>query len=142
MTSVRQKIEIPFQYTAGPAVTRFLEGLKQKTVVAGVCSQCGRTSVPPLSFCGRCWRPIAEFTSLKGSGVLVSYCRSTGGTIYGLIRLDGADSTLVHRVVAEAGELRIGARVELVWSAERAASVLDIAHFRILGDSRGRTEER
>ncbi len=134
MTSVRQKIEIPFQYTAGPALTRFLEGLKQKTIVAGVCSQCGRSSVPPLSFCGRCWRPITQFAPLSGLGVLVSYTRAADGNIYGLIRLDGADSTIVHRVLSAASDPQIGAKLEPIWSMERAASILDIEHFRILGE--------
>ncbi len=132
LISVRQKIEIPFQYTAGPAMARFLEGLKEKTILAGVCSQCGRSSVPPLSFCGRCWRPITNFTPLSGEGVLLSYTRAADGTVYGLIRLDGADSTMAHRVGSGEVEPRVGSRVKPVWSGQRAASILDIECFQLL----------
>jgi uncharacterized OB-fold protein len=129
--SVRQKIEIPFQYTAGPAVTRFLQGLTNQKIATSVCSKCGWRSVPPLSFCGRCWQPVTEFRELPGTGQLLSYSRS-GDQTFGLIHLDGADSSLVHWVVADGGRLKIGSPVEPVWRAERSASILDIEHFRVV----------
>ena len=127
--SVRQKIEIPFQYTAGPAMTRFLEGLADKQIIAGVCNKCRRRSVPPLSFCGRCWQPITEFVALPGVGTLISYTNFPD-RIYGLIQLDGADSTLVHFLSSNEPEPRIGSRVEPCWRGERSANILDIAYFR------------
>lgn len=133
LISVRQKIEIPFQYTAGPAMTRFLEGLKERTIIAGVCSQCGRSSVPPLSFCGRCWQPITTFTPLAGEGVLLSRTRAADGTTYGLIRLDGADSSMVHRLGPGEITAAAGSRVKPVWSGQRTASILDIEYFQLVG---------
>jgi uncharacterized OB-fold protein len=138
--SVRQKIEIPFQYTAGPAVTRFLQGLTNKKLVASVCSKCGRRSVPPLSFCGRCWQPITEFRELRGTGQLLSYS-SSGDRTFGLIHLDGADSALVHWVVAEGVGLMVGSQVEPAWRAERSASILDIDHFRVVTGERSSARE-
>jgi uncharacterized OB-fold protein len=129
--SVRQKIEIPFQYTAGPAVTRFLQGLTNRKIVTSVCSKCGRRGVPPLSFCGRCWQPITEFRELRGTGQLLSYS-SSGDRTFGLIHLDGADSSLVHWVVADGGSFKIGSQVEPVWRVERSASILDVEHFRVV----------
>jgi uncharacterized OB-fold protein len=126
---VRQRIEIPFQYTAGLAVTRFLQGLTNKKIVTSVCSKCGWRSVPPLSFCGRCWQPVTELRELRGTGQLLSYS-SSGDRTFGLIHLDGADSSLVHWVVADGGRLKIGSPVEPVWQPERSASILDIEHFR------------
>jgi uncharacterized OB-fold protein len=128
---VRQKIEIPFQYTAGPAVTRFLQGLTNQKIVTSVCSKCGWRSVPPLSFCGRCWQPVTEFRELRGTGQLLSYSRS-GNRTFGLIQLDGADSSLVHWVVAGGGPLKISSPVEPVWRAELSGSILDIEHFRVV----------
>ena len=52
---------------------------------------------------------------------------------FALIRLDGADGLLLHRVKAPAGEeLEVGATVEPVFLAEaaRKGSILDIQHFR------------
>ena len=130
--SVRQKIEIPFSYAAGTAVTRFLTGLRDRVIVASVCGKCGRRSVPPLSFCGRCWLPITQFTDLAGEGTLVSWSRDKGGNLVGLIRCDGADSSLAHRLSVQKGTPRISARVAPVWREERTASILDIEHFSVL----------
>jgi uncharacterized OB-fold protein len=58
--------------------------------------------------------------------------------MYGLVRLDGADAVMVHRVIQQADEsLEIGARVEVVLEPEeaRAGSILDIRGFRIVGDA-------
>jgi uncharacterized OB-fold protein len=131
LQSVRQKIEIPFQYTAGSAVTRFLEGLKDKKIVVGVCSNCGRRSVPPLSVCGRCWKPVTDFVPLSGRGKVISFSRANPTTIYGLIQLEGSDSSLVH-YVAENPNLAIGCDVVPTWREERTASILDIHHFVLL----------
>ena len=52
---------------------------------------------------------------------------------FALIRLDGADGLLLHRVKAPAGrELEVGAIVEPVFvaAAARKGSILDVQHFR------------
>jgi len=126
---VRQKIRIPFRYTAGRAMTRFLEGLAQQRVWATRCEGCGRVYVPPLGFCGRCWREIAEWLELPAEGELVSYTIRPP-TILGLIRLDGADTYLVHRVGGvEPTEVERVRRVRAVWREDRTGSILDIAYF-------------
>jgi uncharacterized OB-fold protein len=136
---VRQKIEIPYSYVAGPAVGRFLLGLKDKKFFASVCTACGNHNVPPLSFCGRCWRPVAEFTEVGPGGTLESFAAVPHATVelpgvdgqvhYGLIRLDGATTLLAHLVRAE-GPLRSGMRVTPEWHEQRNGSILDLACYR------------
>jgi len=144
---VRQKIEIPFRYTAGPALERFFAGLRQAVLVASACSGCGRRSLPPLSFCGRCWRPITEYVELSGKGTVLSFARVpfavaelpdlTPPLTYGLIALDGADTHLAHLLCSEdADALRVGAPVELVWQEERTGTILDIRYFRLRSPAR------
>ena len=49
----------------------------------------------------------------------------------GLVRLDGADGVLLHRVLDPGDEpLEIGERVEVVLASERVGSILDIQGFR------------
>ena len=49
---------------------------------------------------------------------------------YALVRLDGADTDLLHIVrAADYAVLRAGLRVRAVWKAERRGSILDISHF-------------
>jgi len=51
----------------------------------------------------------------------------------GLIRLDGADTTLNHYLdTADPGRLRIGARVRAVWRDALVGAIDDIAHFEVL----------
>jgi len=96
--------------------------------------------VPPLLFCGRCWRPISEFAEVGPRGIVESFVVApaldsmapAGASVtYGLIRLDGADSLLAHIVAGE--QLAVGAAVEPHWAEQRQGSILDIVHFRIVG---------
>ena len=138
--TIQQKIQIPYNYSAGPAMTKFLRGLQEKVIYAGVCSACGRRSVPPLSFCGRCWLPIDNYVPVEQKGTLQSFVKAPGTPadhdnnasplVYGLIRLQDCSTSLAHLVEAP-GEtsLKIGATVRPVWKDERSGSILDIAHF-------------
>jgi uncharacterized OB-fold protein len=133
---VEQKIQIPYSYVAGPAVGRFLVGLKNRVFYASECTSCGRKSVPPLSFCGRCWQPITRFDSVGPAGVLESFAVIPDGDgaqrIYALVRFNGVDTCLTHLLELAAGETpEIGAEVEPVWREEREGSVLDIRCFRL-----------
>ena len=139
---VPQKIEVPFQYTAGPALERFFTGLREAVLVASFCSGCGRRSLPPLSFCGRCWQPITEYVELSGQGILLSFARVPFSVAelpdlvppvtYGLIALEGADTHLVHLLCSDGDDtLQVGAPVEVVWREQRTGSILDIHCFRL-----------
>lgn len=141
--TLRQRIEIPYTYVAGRAVTRFLLGLKDRLFYASVCGSCGRRNVPPLSFCGRCWLPISQYEVVGPRGTLESFADLPGGVgampdiagpvSYCLVRLDGADTLLAHFLIFDAGErIRCGARVEAVWRETRSGSILDVAGFRVL----------
>jgi uncharacterized OB-fold protein len=51
----------------------------------------------------------------------------------GLIRLDGADTTLNHYLDEnDPGRLEIGLRVQAVWREERIGAMDDILHFEVL----------
>lgn len=133
---VEQKIQIPYSYVAGPAVSRFLTGLKDRVFYASQCPACGRKTVPPLSFCGRCWKPINQFVPVGPRGVLQSFAAvpegSDPGALYVLIRMNGADTSLPHFLELAPGQTaRVGAEVEPVWAEERGGSVLDIRCFRL-----------
>jgi len=113
-------------------MARFLTGLAERHLWATRCESCGRVYVPPLGFCGRCWREITEWRELPAEGELVSYTvRPTEPPqILGLIRLDGADTQLVHRLgEVEPKELEHVRRVRAVWREDRTGSILDIAYF-------------
>ena len=139
--TIRQKIQIPYKYSAGPAMTKFLRGLQEKIIYASVCSGCGRRSVPPIGFCGRCWRPIDDYVEVKQRGSVESLVPVANAaqppeegltyqTGYALILLEGCSTSLVHMVRwSPKSPLGIGSVVVPVWNGERTASILDIAYF-------------
>lgn len=139
--TVRQRIEIPYSYVTGPAMTHFLSGLKECIIYAGVCSGCGRRNVPPVSFCGRCWTPVTRFEPVGPRGILESYTEIPGApagspdgsspVIFGLIRLESADTSLVHWIDCGSEFLCCGAAVEPVWRDDRQGSILDLTAFRL-----------
>jgi uncharacterized OB-fold protein len=47
----------------------------------------------------------------------------------GLVRLDGADTVLLHRLVGFDAEPEVGARVRAVLTDARAGSILDVDGF-------------
>src|SRR2546426_201859 len=77
----------------------FLDGLQDGRIVAAVCSNCGRTLVPPRKFCERCFRPTDSLVDVAGTGAVetfsVCYVRwdmvpLDPPEIPAVIRLDGA----------------------------------------------------
>jgi uncharacterized OB-fold protein len=139
--TIRQKIQIPYNYSAGPAITVFLRGLKEKVIYASLCSGCGRRSVPPLSFCGRCWKPVEQYVPVEQYGIVQSLVfppqlpaelagKADASLGYGLVLLRDCSSSLLHLLKpGESSSLAIGAAVKPVWREERNASILDIAYF-------------
>jgi uncharacterized OB-fold protein len=140
--TIKQKIQIPYNYSAGPPMTVFLRGLREKTIYASLCAACGRRSVPPLSFCGRCWLPIENYVVVDQKGTLESFVESPAiptelpgldlPPIYGLIRLQDCSTSLVHLIQPARGFTpQAGASVRPAWREERTGSILDILHFQV-----------
>jgi uncharacterized OB-fold protein len=103
------------------------------------------TYCPARLFCERCFAgPLDADVTVGPEGTLVSFSVGMVGVegeplpdpvTVGLIRLDGADTVLMHFVI-EADELENGMRVEAVLrpKAERTGSILDLRGFRPVRD--------
>ena len=130
------------RYTAGVAGTAFFTALRDRGVFLGSrCEACSYTYVPARLFCERCFAELAADTEVGPGGVLVSFTIGFVGMegeplaepeTTGLVRLDGADSVLLHRVFDADEPLEIGERVEVVVrpEGEREGTILDIEGFR------------
>ncbi len=136
-------VGLPFsyRYTPGVAGNRFLEALRDRGEILGTrCAACAFTYVPARSYCERCLADLGGAEVEVGpGGVLASFtvCRVgpegeplPAPVVFGLVRLDGADALLLHRVLAPA--CHTGMRVEAVLElpARRRGSILDIVGFR------------
>ena len=132
---------MPYLYSAGPVVSRFLCALRDEKKILGIkCPKCGLVYVPPRATCGKCFSEMSEWKELTGKGTLetftvVNYQEPTQPAkapfILGVIKLDGADTGLPH-LIGEASEkdLSIGMQMEPVFQENRTGHILDIKYFK------------
>lgn len=136
-------LPIRHRYTPGVAGDVFFAALRDRGVLLGSrCEACSYTYVPARLFCERCLAELSADVEVGPGGVLVSFTIGFVGlegepleepAIVGLVRLDGADAVMLHRIVQAGDEpLEIGERVEVVLLPERTGSILDIEGFRRL----------
>jgi len=112
-------LEYTYQRSTGPVIGRFLGGLRDG-VILGVRTMDGRVLCPPLEY-DEHGEATGEMIEVGPSGVVeVAY----GG--WALVKLDGADTAMLHRCSAERG-----ARVAPRWKAERVGHVNDIEEFEV-----------
>jgi hypothetical protein len=123
-------ILIPFRYAAGQAGSRFLVALRDEMRVLGSrCRQCGRVAVPIRPFCPACGRDDLVDTEVGPLGTLVSWTETPDQRCYALVRLDGSDTPLLHRLLPASGGRTTGQRVRLRFADSRSGSILDIEGF-------------
>jgi uncharacterized OB-fold protein len=142
------KWEIEYKYAAGPYISKFLEGLKEKKIFGIKCNSCKRVYVPPRMFCERCYVELNDWVEVKETGTLETFIvvyRKFYGLpdppyALGLIKLDGASESFLHYL----GEvdlsrpekipeiLKQGQKVIAIWNEERKGSILDIKYFKPL----------
>ncbi|WP_329425758.1 OB-fold domain-containing protein [Streptosporangium sp. NBC_01495] len=137
----RHVLEFPGGYTrtTGPVIGRFLTELRDGRLV-GVRTAAGRTLVPPLEYDPETGDAVTgEFVEVGPAGTVESWAWVTSPRkghpldrpfAWALIRLDGADTSLVHAVDAgDVREMRPGLRVRPRWRAGRTGHITDIESF-------------
>jgi uncharacterized OB-fold protein len=126
-------LSMPYTLTTGRAAGAFLTELANRKIVGSRCADCARVLVPAQDFCPQCGGEAAQLVELPHVGV-VNGCTTTPEGTLALIRLDGADGDLVHRVVGDgAAAVSIGDRVRAVWAEEPTGNMLDLAGFEPAG---------
>lgn len=133
---IEGRLPVAFRYTPGVGNTAFLEALRDRGVFLGsTCPACTTTYLPARIFCERDLTPLTPDTECGPDGTVESWTvahRDVDGEPadppirYALVRLDGADTVILHRLLAPAD---IDARVRAVVIDSRAASILDIEGF-------------
>ena len=143
---VEGDLPVSHRYTPGLAGEVFFTALRDRGVLLGSrCGTCAYTYVPARSFCERCFAELSPDVEVGPGGELVSFTIAfvdvDGDPLdvpetFGLVRLDGADAVMLHRVLDPPGEepLEVGERVEVVLrpDAERTGSIRDIEGFEVV----------
>ena len=131
-------VRIPFAYAAGAAASRFLVALRDEGQMLGSpCPACRRVLCPARSFCPRCGEETSEPRAVGPAGTVVSFTSLCGGEVMGLVRLDGADTAVLHRLLDGGVQWAIGARVRARLSRERQGRITDIEGFEPLAEEGG-----
>jgi len=136
--TVHGELPVAFHYTPGLGNTAFFEALRDRGVLLGSrCEACNYTYLPARVFCERCFAELEADTECGPGGVLESFtvCHvDIDGepleepVTLGLVRLDDADTVLMHYLVGE-GQWEIGVRLQIYVEASRAGSILDLRGF-------------
>jgi uncharacterized protein len=144
-TPLSAPLEISFDYTRslGPVLSQFMTGLAQRTIL-GSRGADGRVYVPPAEYDPVTFSPPQELVPVGPDGTVVTWSwqpEPRDGQPLGypfawaLIRLDGADTDLLHAVDAGAATaMRTGMRVRPRWAPEPAGHIRDIACFEPAGN--------
>ncbi|GLX98424.1 OB-fold domain-containing protein [Herbidospora sp. NBRC 101105] len=137
---INHVLEFPGGYTrsTGPVIGRFLTELRAGRIV-GVRTAGRRVLVPPLEYDPATGDPVTdEFVEVGPAGTVrewtwVEEPRKNHPLdrpfAWALIRLDGADTALVHAVDAPVKAMRTGLRVWPRWRHDRVGSITDLECF-------------
>jgi len=137
----------PFQYSVGMYGSKFLTELRDNGRIMAVrCPKCKKVYIPPRKVCGECFVEMNEWVEVGPQGTIGTFTilrfafidPETGGQKpipygYGFIKFDGADTLFQHYISVENEErIKIGARVEPVFSNNPQGSMRDIEYFKVI----------
>ena len=135
-------IEYPFSRTTGPVIGAFLTGLREQVIV-GTKTSDGRVLVPPMEYDPVTGEPAQEVVEVGPGGTVTTWAWVSQPRpkdpldhpfAWALIRIDGAESALLHAVdAADIGAMATGMKVTPRWRAEREGHITDIECFEPTG---------
>lgn len=139
----QSKINVPYSWWAGDTATRFFVALRdEKKITATQCGACGKVFLPPRKVCPSCFTENTKWVNISDEGTLISFSVARRQfaaiphdrkipVIWGLIKLDGADTAMLHYLdEVKPEEVVIGMRVKAVFSETRKGTIRDISHFK------------
>jgi uncharacterized protein len=145
-------LTLSFDYTrsVGPTLSKFFTALRERRIL-GVRGSDGRVHVPPAEYDPVTYEPLDEMVPVSSVGTVVSWTWQAepleGQPLdrpfaWALIKLDGADTPLIHAIDAGKPEgIRTGARVHVHWADEPVGAITDIAYFALGGEAEPVSEQ-
>jgi uncharacterized OB-fold protein len=133
-------LEYGYRRSVGPVIGRFLAALREGRI-EGARTAAGRVIVPPSEYDPETGEAIGEMVPVSSCGTVTTWSWvSQPGRMHplsrpfawALIRLDGADTALLHAVDAgDPSRIKTGARVRARFAAERKGELRDLACFEL-----------
>ena len=132
------KLEFPYRRSLGPVVGAFLTGLRDGRVLGSTVPS-GKVLVPPLEYDPETGEPSGDLVEVGTAGVVTGWSWVEEPMAkhpldrpfaWALVKLDGADSSLMHALDAGSMErVSTGMRVSIRWREERKGHITDIECF-------------
>jgi uncharacterized OB-fold protein len=127
-----QRIRLPYRYTAGAAQRAALEGVAKGVMRGSRCEQCDIVLAPARPFCPRCSQATGDTVDVAHTGAVEGWTTRVRGAdtvTFGMVRLDGTDTAMLHRLDLPEAELAVGVRVRARWSGAAEGEITDIDAF-------------
>jgi len=131
-------LEYPYTRSVGPVLGRFFAGLRDRRI-EGIRSRSGRVLVPPQEYDPETGEGLDEWVAVGDAGVVVTWAwvfeprqhhPLDRPFAFALVRLDGADSAMLHAVDAvDESRMTTGMRVRARWRDETRGDIHDIVCF-------------
>jgi uncharacterized OB-fold protein len=122
-------LSMPYTLSTGPSVGAFLAELANHRIVGSRVGPGHPVLVPAQDFSPETGEEAGELVVVSPRGVVTAFTQ-TAEHAFAFIRLDGADTDLLHRVVdATPEQLELGLRVTARWAAAPEGTMLDLAGF-------------
>ena len=131
-------LEYPYTRSVGPVLGRFFAGLRERRI-EGIRSRSGRVLVPPQEYDPETAETLDDWVAVGDAGVVTTWAWVSEprrnhpldhAFAFALIRLDGADSAMLHAVDAvDESRMSTGMRVRARWRDETRGDIHDIVCF-------------
>lgn len=131
-------LEYDYTRSVGPIIGAFLTGLRDGNVL-GIRTPAGRILVPPQEYDPETGESLTDLVEVGQAGVVTTWAWEPSPRpnqpldrpfAWALVRLDGADSAMLHAVEAgDESRMRAGMRVRVRWATDRTGTIKDIACF-------------
>lgn len=131
-------LEFPYKRSVGPVIGAFLTALRDRRFV-GIKGADGRVICPPVEYDPQTGAALDTFVDVGPEGEVVSWSWVAAPRAkqpldrpfaFALIKLDGADTSLLHAVDAgDESTMATGMRVKPCWRAETVGHIQDIECF-------------
>jgi uncharacterized OB-fold protein len=131
-------LEYTYTRSVGPVIERFFAGLGEHRI-QGIRGADGRVIVPPTEYDPQTSESLSDFVDVGDSGVVTTWAWTNeprpGQPLdrpfaWALIRLDGADTAMLHVVDAgDESKMSTGMRVKVRWAADPVPDMAAIECF-------------
>ena len=134
-------LEYAYKRSLGPVQSQFLTGLRAGRLQGGKAAD-GSVLMPPTEYDPATGEDVSELVAVGPEGTVTTWTwlpePPAGSPLsepfaWALIKLDGADTAMLHAVAGAEADMKTGMRVRPRWAEERSGSIRDILCFEAVG---------